>query len=241
MARLDRLYALAERLRRPGGSTVSELALQLGVTGRTVQRDLARLRDQGLPIEGEPGRGGGLRPRGEASPPPLGLTLGEARRLSLGHRIGSALGALPAGATLDLLLAKLRAGLPKDSARRLGAVLARVMVGPPPSGPVLATLEPFDVQVYSACEEAFLHGFELEMEYVDRVGHSTTRFIQPHGLLVQSPLWYLLAWDLGKAEERTFRLDRIRSAAGRRNSPFEPRDLRHLIADLRNHGLDLGI
>ncbi|MBI1753218.1 MAG: HTH domain-containing protein [Acidobacteria bacterium] len=78
MNRLDRHYALAECLRRPGGSTIPWLAAELGVTERTIQRDLAQLRGLGLAVEGEPGRGGGIRLKGPSLPPPLGLSLGEA-------------------------------------------------------------------------------------------------------------------------------------------------------------------
>jgi len=240
MSRLDRLYALAERLRRPGGATVPALAAELGVTERTVQRDLARLREQGMDIEGEPGRGGGLRLRGGAPAPPLGLNLGEALRLALGHRITSALGVLPSGATLDLLLAKLQAGLPADAARRLAGVLARVVVGPPTPLPPEAAAKPFDPGIYGACEEAFLHGFELEIAYCDRLGRPSQRVIQPQGLLVMSPRWYLMAWDTGKQAPRTFRLDRIQQAEPLRHRPFQVMDPRELFREIRAHGLDLG-
>lgn len=240
MSRLDRLYALAERLRRPGGATVPMLAVELGVTERTVQRDLARLREQGLNIEGEPGRGGGLRLRGASPAPPLGLSLGEALRLALGHRISSALGVLPSGATLDLLLAKLQAGLPRDAARRLAAVLARVVVGPSVPDPSYAGAKAFDPRIYGTCEEAFLQGFELEIAYCDRLGQPSHRVIQPQGLLVMSPRWYLMAWDTGKQAPRTFRLDRIERAEPLRHRAFQAMDPRELFREIRAHGLDLG-
>lgn len=238
MSRIDRLYALTEQLRRPGGSTVPRLAEALGVTSRTIQRDLARLRDQGLVVEGEPGRGGGLRLRGSALPPPLGLSLSEALRLALAHRLSSALGTLPAGGTLDFAVPKLTAGLPKDSGRRLESLLRRVVVGKPPSEALRAESGSVVPTVYAACEEAFVHACGLELSYVDRVGNPSQRTVQPHGLMVQAPLWYLLAWDEAKAEGRMFRLDRIRSARVLKGLTFQARDPRDLFQEIGHYGLE---
>ncbi|MBI4913524.1 MAG: WYL domain-containing protein [Acidobacteria bacterium] len=238
MSRLDRLYALAERLRRPGGSTIAALAGEFGVTERTVQRDLARLREQGLPVEGEPGRGGGLRLRGSALPPPLGLSLGEAFRLALAHRLSEALGALPSGGTLDLVLPRLVVGLPKEAGARLEALLRRVVLGHPPSPRVLSDSGCVVPSVYAACEEAFTHSWELELDYVDQGGRPSRRCVQPHGLLVQAPLWYLLAWDTAKRDGRMFRLDRILGARVRRSRGFLPQDPRQLFEEIARYGLE---
>ena len=64
MSRADRLMDLADLLRGRDETTVAGLAGELGVTPRTLYRDLAALRDRGLPITGEPGRGGGIRLEG---------------------------------------------------------------------------------------------------------------------------------------------------------------------------------
>jgi len=61
MSRADRLMDLADLLRGREETTVAGLAGELGVSPRTLYRDLAALRDRGLPITGEPGRGGGIR------------------------------------------------------------------------------------------------------------------------------------------------------------------------------------
>lgn len=239
MSRLDRLYALAERLRAREGSTAPQLARELGVTERTVQRDLARLREQGLAVEGEPGRGGGLRLRGANLLPPLGLSLGESLRLALAHRLSSALGALPAGAALDQSLAKFVAGLPRDQQAVLQALLQRVVVGRPPSASLREASALVVPSIYAACEEAFVHACELQIDYVDAAGAASRRRVQPHGLLVQAPLWYLLAWDPAKADRRMFRLDRIRAARIHRSRGFAPLDPRTLFLELARYGIEL--
>jgi predicted DNA-binding transcriptional regulator YafY len=58
-------------------------------------------------------------------------------------------------------------------------------------------------------ERAFLAGQGLAFRYVDQAGRATQRRVEPHGLLVQPPVWYLLARDVEKGEPRTFRMDRI--------------------------------
>jgi predicted DNA-binding transcriptional regulator YafY len=58
-------------------------------------------------------------------------------------------------------------------------------------------------------EEAFSTGIALGFHYRDRGGNETMRRAEPHGLLVSSPVWYVLARDIEKSEPRMFRMDRI--------------------------------
>ncbi|AUX40672.1 uncharacterized protein SOCE26_020730 [Sorangium cellulosum] len=58
-------------------------------------------------------------------------------------------------------------------------------------------------------ERAFTGGVGLGFAYVHREGHATMRRVEPHGLLVEPPVWYVVARDVDKGEPRTFRMDRI--------------------------------
>jgi predicted DNA-binding transcriptional regulator YafY len=60
-------------------------------------------------------------------------------------------------------------------------------------------------------ELAFSEERLLAFEYRDRHGTSSRRIVEPHGLLVRAPLWYVVAWDTAIDEPRLFRADRIRS------------------------------
>ena len=71
-------------------------------------------------------------------------------------------------------------------------------------------------------EEAFSAGLGLRFGYRDREGKVTSRRVEPHGLLVQSPVWYVLARDLEKGEPRMFRMDRIRAPAKLEGHAFRP-------------------
>jgi len=57
---------------------------------------------------------------------------------------------------------------------------------------------------------------------VDRAGAETRRTIEPHGLLVQSPVWYILARDVEIREPRTFRMDRISRSRVVQRITFQP-------------------
>jgi predicted DNA-binding transcriptional regulator YafY len=58
-------------------------------------------------------------------------------------------------------------------------------------------------------DEAFSGRFGLAFRYTDREGRRSARRIEPHGLLVEPPVWFVLARDLAIAEPRMFRMDRI--------------------------------
>ena len=77
--RVDRQHRLIEELRRQRGrhATATELATALGIDIRTVERDIARLRDAGVPIAARRGPGGGFRLDVPPTVAPVHLTPGE--------------------------------------------------------------------------------------------------------------------------------------------------------------------
>src|SRR5690606_5281730 len=94
-------------------------------------------------------------------------------------------------------------------ARALRGLCRRVIVGVPASDQVRAGAGATPPELLRLFEEAFSSGFGLGFQYTDREDRTTSRRIEPHGLLVQSPVWYVLARDVDKAEPRMFRMDRI--------------------------------
>jgi predicted DNA-binding transcriptional regulator YafY len=77
--RVERQHRLIEELRRRRGrpATADDLAAALGVDVRTVERDIARLRDAGVPITARRGPGGGFRLDVPQTVPPVRLSPGE--------------------------------------------------------------------------------------------------------------------------------------------------------------------
>jgi predicted DNA-binding transcriptional regulator YafY len=226
MKRSERLFALVGFLRRRRtGVTVQELAERFGVDARTMHRDLATLRDQGLPLVGEPGRGGGVRLAERDDLPPLGLSVGEALSLWISYRLARLLDPTPVGSDLAPVVDKVLAGVPSARRGAIERVLARVVIGAPAAAHLRRDAGPIDPALYRAIERGFTRAEGLHLRYRDGSGRVSERDVEPHGLLVSSPLWYVLALDPAKGP-RAFRLDRILSATptGTVFTPIDPRD-----------------
>lgn len=200
---------MADLLRSQEGTTVSALADELGVSDRTILRDLATLRQSGMPIAGEAGPGGGIRLEGRRGVSAVHLSLAEVVAMWLAARLSQEASDLPWGAAARSGLAKLLASLPGEKARELHALCRRVIIGPPASVRVRSGLGSPPKELLHLFEEAFTRGAGLGFHYVDREGRTSTRRVEPHGLLVEPPVWYVLARDNDKGEPRTFRMDRI--------------------------------
>src|SRR5690349_11784816 len=116
----------------------TELASRLGVTERTVRRDVDRLRELGYRVESSPGAAGGYRLEAGSAVPPLLLTDDEAVTMAIGLRI-VATQQLAGGADLTLTaLAKLEQVLPAELRRRVNALAASVQPTPARSGPTIS-------------------------------------------------------------------------------------------------------
>jgi predicted DNA-binding transcriptional regulator YafY len=106
-------------------------------------------------------------------------------------------------------MARLLGGLPTKKARALRALCRRVIVGQPASAHVRSGAATAPRELLRLFEEAFSNGVGLGFVYRDRRGQQSHRRVEPHGLLVEPPVWYVLARDVDKREPRTFRMDRI--------------------------------
>ncbi len=219
--------------------TVPELATHFGVGDRTIHRDIAALRDQDVPIYGEPGRGGGVQIGQEYSMPPLGLSINELFGMWVSQRLSAVSGSVPPGGVASSAFAKVLESLPDARRQRFEKILERVVVGIPPGPVAMETAGPIDPEVYSICEEAFLEGRALRLSYEDRHGNRTERMVAPHGLLVQSPLWYLIVFDDLRKAPRLFRMDRVLGASVDPVLMFEPQDPRLLCEEIEQHQIEV--
>jgi predicted DNA-binding transcriptional regulator YafY len=209
MSRALRVMELEELLKARDTTTVAELAQALGVGERSIRRDLATLRERGLPISGDPGPGGGIRLEGERGLTAVHLSLAEIVSLWLAARLAQAASDLPWSPAANSALTKLLGSLPKARAKELRALCRRVIIGAAPSAQVVASAGSTPKELLSRFEQAFSRGHGLGFDYRDRNGQRSTRRTEPHGLLVQSPVWYLLTRDIDKDGPRMFRMDRI--------------------------------
>jgi predicted DNA-binding transcriptional regulator YafY len=234
MTRADRLMDLTDLLRGRDTTTVDELAHELGVSRRTLLRDLAALRNRGVPITGEAGPGGGVRLEHNRGVVAVHLSVSEVVAMWLAARLAQEASDLPWGKAASSGLSKLLASLPPQRSRALREICHRVIIGEPASAGIRATMGAAPPELLRVFEEAFTTGRGLGFRYMDRDGSSTARRIEPHGLLVVTPAWYVLAHDLEKAAPRMFRMDRITRPRVLGDVTFEPdiRLVRSLIATM---------
>jgi predicted DNA-binding transcriptional regulator YafY len=212
MARVERIFALLEFLRAHEATSVAVMARELAVSRRTVLRDLATLREQGWPIRTDTGPGGGVlldRDRGLSA---VHLSIDEIASLWLAAQLSASASPLPWGRAARSALHKAFASLPQARARLLRHLVRRVLVGRPASARVRENLGRAPEDLVEAFERSFAHQSCLAFDYGDRRGKVTRRIVEPHGLLVEAPAWYVLARDTATGEARTFRMDRIRRA-----------------------------
>ena len=200
---------LCDLLRGRETTTVRDLADELGVSRRTLLRDLATLRERGMPIDGEAGPGGGVRLDRDRGLATVHLSLSEIVSIWLAARLSRAASDLPWGEAANSGMTKLLTSLPESKARTLRMLCRRVIVGQLASAKIRAGAGATPPELLRLFEEAFSAGLGLGFHYTDREGRPSSRRIEPHGLLVETPVWYVLARDVDKGEPRTFRMDRI--------------------------------
>ncbi|MFB9959331.1 helix-turn-helix transcriptional regulator [Agromyces bracchium] len=188
--------------------TARELVDRLGVSERTLRRDVERLRELGYAIESTRGVAGGYRLAAGTGLPPLLLTDDEGVAIAVGLRSQAAAGLRGAEHTTFSALAKIEQVLPPALRRRIEALQAvATPAGGPGAGPGAAPFVDSDLLGLLAlcCRDAE----RIRMRYTDATGAATTRSIEPHRLVPLGRRWYLLAWDRDRDDWRTFRLDRI--------------------------------
>ena len=213
--RLLRLLALLQSRREWSGA---ELAGRLGVTTRTVRRDIDRLRALDYPVDSVTGTAGGYRLVSGTSLPPLLLDDDEATAVAVGliTAPGSVAGI---GESSVRALAKLEQVLPARVRPRLAAVSGTTAavgyrhVTPAADPSVLAVLA-------SCCRDHEI----LSFGYSGRDGQTSTRRAEPHNLVTAQGFWYLLAYDPDRDGWRTFRVDRITGPLPTHRH-FTPREL----------------
>src|SRR3954447_26207307 len=167
MRRADRLFQIAQLLRRRRtATTATHLAERLGVSDRTVYRDIRDLMLAGTPIDGEAGVGYRLRPGYDL--PPLMFDRDEIQALVLGARIVRQFGDPTLARASDAILGKVAAILPKDLAHLVAETRLYV---PPIVGGGRST------EALAIAREAVVARRKLELSYANADGAATKRTV----------------------------------------------------------------
>jgi predicted DNA-binding transcriptional regulator YafY len=199
MRRADRLFETVQLIRGRRLSTAAFLADKLGVSERTVYRDVADLMAQGVPIEGEAGVG--YRMGAGFDLPPLMFSHAEAQALVASVRLAQPRLDAALAAQAEMALSKILAVLPL-AARAAAESLA-----------VYAPTVEFDPTTRAQLERLRLateaHR-KVTLQYQDAQGDASQRTVRPLGCFYWGAVWTLAAWCEQRQAFRSFRVDRIK-------------------------------
>ena len=203
----ERVLRLLGLLQQRPVWTGPELAERLGVTTRSIRRDVERLRSLGYPVYAAQGVGGGYQlGRGRALPP---LLLDDTEAVAVAVSLRMAAGGTVSGASEAALrtLAKLDQVMPPRLRGEVRAIheATQTLRVRPGHGRRRRPADPGPCSVRDTVRVRF--GYE------SRDGTSTSRTVEPVGLVAAGRRWYLMAYDVDRDDWRTFRLDRMTSVA----------------------------
>jgi predicted DNA-binding transcriptional regulator YafY len=196
----------------------AELADRLGVSPRTLRRDIDRLRELGYPVEAQRGVDGGYQLAAGAALPPLVLDDDEAVALAVGLLAAAQSPVEGTAESSVRALAKVVQVMPKRLRRRVDAL--RTAIQPMAWAGTGSVVDP---DVLTTAAQACRDTVRLAFDYVAADGRRSERHVDPHRLVTVGRRWYLVAYDVDRHDWRSFRLDRMaRPSPGQ---PFAPRRL----------------
>ena len=206
---LQLLSLLQARRDWPGGA----LAERLGVSARTVRRDVDRLRELAYEITAVKGPGGGYRLDAGTELPPLLFDDEQAVALAIALQSSAATG-VDVAEGAQRALVTLRQVLPSHLRHRVDSIVLEPWVAVAEEHVPPAVIEQVSAAVHEQRVLRFAYGSD----------DAETRRVEPHGLVRRGGRWYLVAWELEREHWRLFRLDRmtLRTHVG---PPFSPRPI----------------
>ncbi|BBY95751.1 DeoR family transcriptional regulator [Mycobacterium gallinarum] len=184
--------------------TGEELAERLGVTTRSVRRDVDRLRDLGYPVHASKGHGGGYQLGAGAALPPLLLDPDEAVAMAVCLRLAAGGTVAGVGESALRALSKLDQVMPSRLRSQVAAVHDATVTLTSPS-----STEAVEPDVLMTLARACRDREHVSCGYVDIRGNATQRRLEPYQLVTTGRRWYLLAYDRDKQDWRSLRLDRM--------------------------------
>ena len=204
-----------------------ELADRLGVSTRTVRRDVDRLRELGYPVRATPGRQGGYALVAGTALPPLLLDDAAAVAVALGLRAAASDPARrDMGEAATLAAAAIDQVMPPRLRRRVAALTATTV-------PLTGAGPAVEPNVLALLALACTRGERIRFGYASAAGDQHRRHAVPYRLVSTGRRWYLVAYDLDRAAWRSFRLDRLRDAqpTGVRSRPPDPPDPARFVSE----------
>lgn len=195
-ARLLKLLSLLQERREWSGPVLAD---RLGVTTRTIRRDVERLRTLGYPVDASTADGYRLS-AGAVVPP---LLLDDEEAVAIAAALHTADGEVMGGAAARALV-KLETVLPHRLRSQVQTLRSASVAVPRGDEEV----HPGHLgELAAACRDSV----RIRLEYADHAGAVSHREVEPYQLVHVGRRWYLLCWDRGRSDWRTLRVDRIKA------------------------------
>lgn len=224
VSRDDRLDALTAELRTAGsrGRTSAWLAERLGVSARTVKRDVTALQHAGVPIRASSGPQGGYALEDGVSAGSLELTAEEALAVVVGLQVSPDQPFASAGHSA---MSKVLRTIGPEQRAAVARVADRIWIRPGED----ATAAPVGGSVRDVLTRATREHRVVLLDYEPAATPATlNRQVEPLGFAQSRGCWFVLSWCRDHDQGRWFRLDHI-TAAQPTHELFEPRDVREIF------------
>lgn len=204
----DRLLGILNLLRARRTLTAADLATELGVSVRTIYRDIEDLRSSGVPVAGEAGVGYRLQAGYEL--PPMIFDAEELAALVTGARMVFRYGDPELAAAARRALHKVEAVLPAELREQVHRTAIFVPSVEDDAVQAIAPIRPGPSWV-TDLRRAIHRGRRVHLEYVRGDGGYAERVVRPVGIFFWGRAWSVGAWCELRREWRNFRADRVRS------------------------------
>lgn len=201
----------------------------LGINYRTLMRDLAELKEAGVPIRSERGRGGGISIAGRWGVSRLQLSNSEVITLLVSLAITENLRSPILAGNIRSIRNRISSAFPPEQQKVISKIRKRIMVGRGASDQVKSTYGEPRKSVLGDLNDSFFNQTKIKIRYRSASDDLTERVVELQYLYLVHPVWYFLCWDDLRGGARFFRIDRIVSAS-KTNISFKVRKESDLVA-----------
>lgn len=213
LTRLERLDRLESWLKSDELLILRDAAGELGVSIRTINRDIELLRERGVPVESDRGRGGGVRLHSQWGVGRVAFTYKEAIDLLVGIAMSEQTDQSMQMGQSRSIRRKLMASFSHADQARINKFRDRIRTGSLSSAHSLSAYLPAALQINGVLKEAFLLQKRAKVTYRDVQRRDTKRTVEVHYLVLNPPIWYAMCWDDLRQDIRSFRCDRMQHVA----------------------------
>lgn len=207
----ERQEQLVDCLRSEVYWTSQRLCDQLGTSYRTLMRDLAELKEAGVPIETEKGRGGGISLVGRWGISNLHLNNSEIITLLVSLAITETINSPILVDNVRSIKNRISSAFPFEQQQVISKIRKRILIGKFASKNVIQNYTSPRHSVLKDLTDSFFNLKKIEIKYVSTKNEITVRLIEPQMLALEFPVWYFVCWDELRQAVRLFRIDRILS------------------------------